>query len=61
MGRTLSKMDERNEIMKELEQDQLKQIEAGGIGLGVGLLIAAGVVFIIGVIDGFFRPLKCNT
>lgn len=46
--------------MKELGKERLAKIEGGGLGLGVGLGIVAGVVFIIGVIDGFFRPLKCN-
>ena len=30
------------------------------ISIGVWGLIGAGVVFLIGVIDGFVRPLKCN-
>lgn len=46
--------------MKKLNQKQLMNIHGGGISLGIGLLIGAGVVFIIGVIDGFMRPLKCN-
>ncbi len=53
-------MEERNEAMKEIETNRLEKIKAGGIGLGTGLLIGAGVVFLIGVIDGYFRPLKCN-
>ena len=28
--------------------------------VGLGLLIGAGIVFIIGAVDGFVRPLKCN-
>jgi len=44
--------------MKELTKNELKNINGGGIG--VGLLIGAGVVFIIGVIDGFVRPLACR-
>ncbi len=47
--------------MKQIETEKLNQIQGGGgISLGVGLLIVAGAVFVIGVIDGFFRPLKCN-
>lgn len=44
--------------MIELEQKELKQINAGG--LGAILLIGAGIVFLIGVIDGFVRPLSCH-
>lgn len=46
--------------MNELNKQELKQIHGGGVSLGAGLLIAAGVVFVIGVVDGYFRPLKCN-
>lgn len=47
--------------MKQVENEQLSKIQGGGgISLGVGLLIVAGAIFVIGVIDGFFRSLKCN-
>ena len=46
--------------MHELKVEELKQINGGGVSVGVGLLIAAGVVFLIGVIDGYVRPLGCN-
>lgn len=42
----------------KLENSELKNIQGGGIG--IGLLIGAGIVFLIGVIDGYVRPLKCN-
>lgn len=41
-----------------LDKEELEQINGGGFGLG--LLIGAGIVFLIGVIDGYVRPLKCN-
>ena len=44
--------------MERLEKNELKKISGGG--LGTGLLIGAGVIFLIGVIDGYIRPLKCN-
>ena len=44
--------------MKRLEKEELKQISGGGIGLA--LFIGACVIFAIGVIDGYIRPLKCN-
>lgn len=43
-----------------LDKKELLQINGGGISIGVWTLIGAGVVFLIGVIDGFVRPLKCN-
>lgn len=42
----------------ELDKKELMKVNGGGFGLG--LLIGAGVVFLIGVVDGFVRPLKCN-
>ena len=44
--------------MKELNKKELLKVNGGGLGLG--LLIGAGIVFIIGAVDGFVRPLKCN-
>ena len=44
--------------MIKLEKQNLKKIYGGGFG--TCLLIGAGVVFIIGVLDGYTRPLKCN-
>lgn len=44
--------------MKELKSKDLLNIDGGGFGLALGIF--AGVTFIIGVIDGYVRPLKCN-
>lgn len=42
----------------ELSKNELNSISGGGIS---GYLILGGIVtFIIGIIDGFTRPLKCN-
>jgi hypothetical protein len=46
--------------MYELTKDELIGVNGGAISLGIGCLIVAGIVFIIGVIDGYTRPLKCN-
>lgn len=46
--------------MKNLDDKQLMSITGGGIKLGIVIGIAAGITFIIGVIDGIVRPLKCN-
>lgn len=46
--------------MEKLKKNELLKINGGGMSVGFGLLIGAGIVFIIGLIDGFVRPLKCN-
>ncbi|MBQ3021004.1 MAG: hypothetical protein IJD92_02115 [Bacilli bacterium] len=45
-----------------LETEELMNINGGanGKGVGIGIIIAAIGSFIIGLIDGFLRPLKCN-
>lgn len=45
--------------MVELTSTELLQIN-GGFKLKIGLAIAAGISFIIGVIDGYLRPLPCK-
>ena len=44
--------------MVNLESDYLKQIEGGAIKTGIAAILAGVGVFIIGVLDGFLRPLK---
>lgn len=46
--------------MRKLTNDELKSIEGGGISPGLAVGIIAGVTFIIGIIDGIIRPLRCN-
>ncbi len=46
--------------MKKLEKFELEKIKGGAIKLKVGALIIGGIVFMIGVIDGYMRPLRCN-
>lgn len=46
--------------MTELSHENLKKISGGGISIWGALAIVTGVIFIIGVIDGFVRPLSCN-
>lgn len=45
--------------MKDLSKDELMNVN-GGNGFAIGLGIIAGITFIIGVIDGYVRPLRCN-
>ena len=44
--------------MEKISNNELKQINGGGFGLGI--LIGGLATFIIGVIDGYVRPLKCR-
>lgn len=44
--------------MEKISNNELKQINGGGFGLG--LLIGGLATFVIGVIDGFVNPLKCR-
>lgn len=32
----------------------------GGDGFSIGAIVGGAVAFIIGALDGFFRPLKCR-
>ena len=45
--------------MRELDNKELMTIN-GGFSIGLGIARGAGITFILGVIDGFVRPLKCN-
>ncbi len=46
--------------MKKISKKELMQIKGGSISVGTAFGIGAGIVFLIGVIDGFVRPLKCH-
>ena len=45
-----------------LNQNELLNVYGGkaSTSLGIGVLITALGSFIIGIIDGFLRPLSCN-
>lgn len=43
-----------------LTTEELLDINAGAVSWGLVAAIAGAVVFIIGVIDGYIRPLKCR-
>ncbi|MBQ7140140.1 MAG: class IIb bacteriocin, lactobin A/cerein 7B family [Bacilli bacterium] len=43
----------------ELNKEQLMKVNGGISGWAVAGIIG-GIVFIIGVIDGYVRPLACN-
>jgi len=46
--------------MKKLTNNEMKKIDGGGFNIGLWFGIGAGVSFLIGLIDGLVRPLKCN-
>lgn len=46
--------------MKNLTNNEMKKIDGGGFNVALWLGIGAGVSFLIGLIDGIVRPLKCN-
>lgn len=46
--------------MKEMNQNELKQINGGGINFGIWAAIGAGITFLIGLVDGYIRPMACN-
>ena len=46
--------------MEHLEKQELQKIYGGGFGFGFLAAIGAGITFLIGVIDGYIRPLPCN-
>lgn len=46
--------------MYNLSNEKLKQITGGGLSFGAWAAIGAGIVFVIGVIDGYVRPYKCR-
>lgn len=46
--------------MKKINEKDLQDIQGGGLSVWGAIGIGTIVTFLIGVIDGFVRPLKCN-
>lgn len=46
--------------MKELSVKESKETYAGSLSAGAYGLIAAGISFFIGILDGITRPFKCR-
>ncbi len=46
--------------MDKLEKEKLENVTGGGISVWGIFGIIAAVVFIVGVIDGISRPVKCG-
>lgn len=43
-----------------LNNEELLNIYGGAISVGLVSIIIAGIVFLVGVVDGYMRPLKCR-
>ena len=43
-----------------MSKNELLEIKGGGISAGLGLLVGGIITFLIGVFDGYFRPLACH-
>lgn len=46
--------------MNRLEEKELEQVQAGGVSWGLFAGIAAAITFVVGIIDGYTNPTKCN-
>ena len=46
--------------MKELRKEEMLNIKAEGLSATAIALIAAGIAFVVGVLDGYTRPFKCR-
>ena len=44
----------------KLSNKELMAINGGGFNIGFFLGVSSVISFIIGVVDGYLRPLKCN-
>ena len=46
--------------MQKLKKEELKKIKAGASPAWIIGGIIAGVTFLAGILDGYFRPFKCR-
>ena len=46
--------------MKKLNENELKNVNGGISKLAIVGIVGAAITFIVGVIDGYVRPTKCN-
>ena len=45
--------------MNKLNDKELSEV-SGGFSWGIAALVAAGIVFISGLLDGYINPKTCN-
>lgn len=43
-----------------LSNEELELIDGGAVRWSIGLAIGSIITVLIGIIDGYLRPLKCN-
>ncbi|MBQ7104832.1 MAG: hypothetical protein IJN90_03150 [Bacilli bacterium] len=46
--------------MTEIREKELENVKGGGISPWIAFGVGAAVVFLIGLYDGFVRPLGCR-
>lgn len=46
--------------MQMIDEYESKKIVGGSISFTTGAIIVGVIVFAIGILDGFFRPLGCH-
>ena len=46
--------------MRKLEGKELENVTGGGLGFWAVAGLVSAAIFIVGVLDGIARPLKCN-
>lgn len=46
--------------MKKINKSEMKKINGGGINIGLFIGIGSIITFLIGIIDGYTRPLECR-
>lgn len=44
----------------EISKKELQSINGGSISFGAYIIGGGVITFLIGIVDGFLRPLKCN-
>jgi len=46
--------------MKKLNNEEMINVKGGAISWKIASVVGAGLVFVIGLIDGLVNPKKCN-
>lgn len=46
--------------MKKINDNELEKVQGGGFSWGIAAGVVAAITFIVGVIDGYINPAKCN-
>ncbi len=44
-----------------LNNDEMMMITGGGVSKGILGIIGGAIVFLLGILDGFVHPTKCNS